>query len=64
MRPVQAYIRPKAQGNELLLVSRIVVACFGMFTGVICIILFVVSVSHANSSPPFDTSFSSRKLAW
>lgn len=39
---VQAYIRPKATGREMLLVSRIVVFVFGMFTGVICIILNVV----------------------
>ena len=41
--PVQTYIRPKASGKELLLVTRITVAVFGMFTGVVSIILFVVS---------------------
>ena len=40
----QAYIRPKASGKEMLLVSRLVVFCFGMFTGVICIILNVVRI--------------------
>ena len=42
LRGEQAYIRPRASGKEMLLVSRIVVFCFGMFTGVICIILNVV----------------------
>ena len=45
----QAYIRPRASGKEMLLVSRIVVFCFGMFTGVICIILNVVR------APPLPT---------
>ena len=36
---VQAYIRPKASGAEVLLVTRVVIFVFGMFTGVICVIL-------------------------
>jgi hypothetical protein len=49
---MQTYIRPKASGKELLLVTRITVFVFGMFTGVLSIILFVVSsqenpVAHA-----------------
>ena len=40
---MQTYIRPKASGKELLLVTRITVFVFGMFTGVLSIILFVVS---------------------
>ena len=39
---MQTYIRPKASGKELLLVTRITVFVFGMFTGVLSIILFVV----------------------
>ena len=39
---VQTYIRPKASSKELLMVTRITVACFGMLTGVVAIILFVV----------------------
>ena len=38
----QTYIRPKASSKELLMVTRITVACFGMLTGVVAIILFVV----------------------
>ena len=41
---VQTYIRPKASGKELLLVTRITVFVFGMFTGVLSIILFVVRI--------------------
>lgn len=39
---MQAYIRPNATGAELLTVSRVVVFFFGIFAGVICIILNVV----------------------
>lgn len=39
----QTYIRPNASSKELLLVTRITVFVFGMFTGVLSIILFVVS---------------------
>ncbi len=38
----QTYIRPKASSKELLMVTRVTVACFGMLTGVVAIILFVV----------------------
>ncbi|CAL5222256.1 g4593 [Coccomyxa viridis] len=41
----KTYIRPKASGKELLLVTRITVFVFGMFTGVLSIILFVVGIS-------------------
>ena len=47
----QAYIRPKAAGNELLLVSRIVVCVFGMFAGVICIILNEVLALRGSVEP-------------
>jgi Na+/proline symporter len=39
---MQAYIRPNATGTELLVVTRVVVFVFGIFAGVICIILNVV----------------------
>lgn len=45
----QAYIRPKAKGNELLLVSRIAIFVFGIFSGGLCAVLYVVSL-HANLS--------------
>ena len=39
---VQTYIRPQASSKELLAVTRVTVACFGMLTGVVAIVLFVV----------------------
>ena len=48
---MQTYIRPKASGKELLLVTRITVFVFGMFTGVLSIILFVVRTPIPGRSP-------------
>ena len=45
----QTYIRPNASSKELLLVTRITVFVFGMFTGVLSIILFVVSAVPSQS---------------
>lgn len=39
---MQPYMRPNAKGNELLLVSRITIFVFGIFTGGLSAILFVV----------------------
>ncbi|EIE23218.1 urea active transporter [Coccomyxa subellipsoidea C-169] len=41
----KAYIRPKAKGNELLLVSRIAIFVFGIFSGGLCAVLYVAGVS-------------------
>jgi hypothetical protein len=38
----QAYIRPKATGKELLIVTRVMIFSFGLFTGALSIILDVV----------------------
>lgn len=34
----QAYLRPRAKGKELLLVTRCAVAVFGIFTGLVCVL--------------------------
>lgn len=51
---MQTYIRPKASGKELLLVTRITVFVFGMFTGVLSIILFVVSSQENPAAHAFN----------
>ena len=51
---MQTYIRPQASGKELLLVTRITVFVFGMFTGVLSIILFVVSSQENTAAFAFD----------
>ena len=61
---MQTYIRPKASGKELLLVTRITVFVFGMFTGVLSIILFVVrNPIYANAVPRVLCHFGSSSVA-
>ena len=57
---MQTYTRPKASGKELLMVTRITVFVFGMFTGVLSIILFVVRTPMHQDMPSCisDTMYS------
>ena len=41
-RHLQAYIRPKAKGKELLMVTRVTVFVFGIVTGLVCILFNAV----------------------
>ena len=49
---MQTYLRPQASSKELLLVTRITVFVFGMFTGVLSIILSVVRACSKPQTVP------------